>query len=168
MLIFRLCPYFIGGSPWGAIMTTPGKIPKNISRKKIKIIFKNIFFSLSSHAISLAGLHASALWPAHPSDLLQLISSDHSQLIASDPLQLLSSGTMPAHSSLCWMWAASPALQTIPGKVSADRMRCRIFLAQPQLLISQDLQLHLCRSFRQRLSRSDALRCLSALWPVPS
>ena len=79
-------------------MTTPGKIPKNISRKKKnkKIIFKNIF-SLSSHAISLAGLDASALWPAHPSDLLRLISSDHSQLIASDSLQLLSSGTMPAH-----------------------------------------------------------------------
>ena len=161
-------PLFYRGESLGSHHDHTRKNSEKYFQEKIKIIFKNIFFSLNSHAISLAGLHASALWPAHSSDLLQLISSDHSQLIASDPLQLLSSGTMPAHSSLCWMWAASPALQTIPGKVSADRMRCRIFLAQPQLLISQDPQLHLCRSFRQRLSRSDALRCLSALWPVPS
>ncbi len=126
MLIFRLWAYFIGGSPWGAIMTTPGKIPKNISGKKKnkKKLFSKIFFFSQ----------LSCLRPCWPQCLSPLASSS----LRSSPTHQLRSlaahrlGSSPA-SQL--RHHASPQDPQLPcAGCGQPPQLCRIFPARPQLI----------------------------------
>lgn len=166
VLVFRLWPCFIGGSPQGAIMATPGKIPKNISRKKIKkIIFKNIFF--------LSALMPPALLASMPQPFGQLIT----QIFSDSSALITRSSSAPIIPSLSAPQPHSPQDPQLPcAGCGQPPQLCRIFPAQPQLIgcaadipgtaSAPDQPGSTAPSLQivwHSLSRLDALCCLSAL-----